>query len=229
MAPIRSILYPTITYPPLPPNLQPETVTESRWHQPWSEPVRFKRGTPAYLQQAYTGDPTPFPVSRNMGWFNWWSEPVRKKPGIGAYLQRADQLQVPVVPPVSSFIPWFAPFSEPVRTKPSIRTGDQPFFSLEPEPPEAMEIPWYSPLSEPVRQKIGLKAWLQQTTAMPPRLLPTPNVTVIMAATETNSDVAEFAINVYTGGSTTIPGQGAQVSIEEIKIPGNSPVSNKGN
>lgn len=164
-----------------------------------------------------------------MGWFNWWSEPVRKKPGLGAHLHQVDSLQVPVVPLVSSFIPWFAPLSEPVRVKPAIRTGDQPFFSLEPEPPEAMEMPWYSWWSEPVRQKIGFKAWLQQTTAYPPRLLPTPNVTVTMAATETDTDVAQFVINAYNGGSTTIPGQGAQVSIEEIPIPGNSPVSNKGN
>lgn len=48
---------------------------------------------------------------------------------------------------------------------------------------------WYANLSEPQRQRIGLKSWLQMTTA----LASTPaTITGVMAATETNADQAEF-------------------------------------
>lgn len=142
----------------IPPSGAPETVTESRWHQPWSEPVRQKPGLRANLQQ-------PFATNAN-----WIIDPSR----------------------------------ETLRG-------------------------WYNWFSEPVRFKRGLPTPLQQSFTGPPRLLPRASVTMTIAATEVNTDVFLGAINVYTGTSTTVPGQGAQVSIEEIPIPGNSKVSNKGN
>lgn len=224
MAPTRRILYQIITYPPLPPNLTPEQVTESRWHQPWSEPVRPKRGIANYLQQSFTSDPVPFPTTKNMGWYNWLADPVRKKPGLGAHLNQFDPYQVPVQPVVSTLIQWFAPLSVPVRIRPGLWAADQQFFFFEPEPPEAMEIEWYAWLSQPVRLKPGLKAPYQQFLAYHPRILPNPNVTVRMAATETNSDIFLAAVNVYSGGGTTAGGSEAKVSVVETG-PGGGPAS----
>lgn len=217
------IFYQQKTQPILPDNLTPETVMESKWHQPWSEPKRFPKGLAPYLQQAFTGDPSPFPTSRNMGWYGWLSEPVRQKPGLLAALQQFDALQAPVVPQVASFIPWYAPFADPVRLKPGLLAANQAFFFYGPEFPEDLDVDWYHPFSEPKRFKPGLRADLQQFFAYHPRILPNPDVTATMAATETNADVFLGAINVYNGGGTT-PGQGAKVSIVEIG-PDNDPVS----
>jgi len=74
---------------------------------------------------------------------------------------------------------------------------------------------WFALLSEPVRQPLGLKADLQETIAHPPRTLPTPDLTVALAATETNSDVAQFDINVYDSSSAATPDPVARVSIVE--------------
>ena len=67
----------------------PEQVTESRWHQPWSEPVRLKPGLGAPLQ--YVTDVNPFPLPGDgityASWHAPLSEPVRLKPGLGAWLQ----------------------------------------------------------------------------------------------------------------------------------------------
>lgn len=222
-------LYQIVTQVVLPPNLTPETVTESRWHQPWSEPVRAKQGLRAHLQQFYTVDTLAFSDKNEPTWYQWLSEPVRFKRGPGAHLQRFEIPFIPTTYDPSKSNPWFSWLSEPVRIRPQLRTGDQAFFFFEPEPPESMEIEWYAWLSEPVRQKRGLKPPYQQFLAYHPRILPNPNVTARMATTELNSDVFLGALYVYTGSTTVIAGQGAQVSIEEIQIPGNSPVSNKGN
>lgn len=162
-------------------------------------------------------------------WLYPWSEPVRPKPGLGARFQQFTSLGTPNIPGTATFLQgWYVPFSEPVRLKRGIPSIEQHYFEFEPEPPEFLDIPWYGRLSEPVRFKPGLRAHLQQALAQPPRILPTPNVTATMAATETDTDVFLGAINVYSGGSANIPGQGANVSLEEVQIP-NDPVSIKGN
>lgn len=166
-------------------------------------------------------------IQQFTSWFQPLSEPVRIKPGIKAHLQQFTTPQTPPQPDPFTFIQgWFQPLSSPVRIKLGVLSGDQPFFFFEPEPPEFMEIPWYAPLSEPVRLPIGLKAPYQQFLAYHPRILPPTNVTVTMAATETNEDVAIFAINVYNAVSpTTSAGTGAKVSVVEIPVPGNDPSS----
>lgn len=187
----------------------------------------------SFTQYQIKAEPPPGALTASpmlTSWFSPLSEPVRVKKGLRANLHPFQAQDTSLNPTSSSFLDgWFSPLSEPVRTKPGIRTGDQSFFSFDPVQLGAMEIPWYAPFSIPVRIKPGLKPALQQFLAQPPRLLPTANVTATMATTELNSDVAQFAINCYTGGGTTVPGQGAQVSIEEIPIPGISKVSNKGN
>jgi len=199
---------------------------ESAWHQPWSEPVRTRIIAVALI--AASGAVVPPPVPPGLYGISWYAplnEPVREKIGLKAYLQKTNALEVPVQPLSSNLIQWFAPLSEPVRLKIGLKVQDQPFFQFEPEPPEAMEIPWYGWLSEPVREKIGLRAWLQQTTAYPPRLLPTPNVTVTMAATETNNDVALFGINVYDSITPSGTGTSANVSIAEVPTENNAAAS----
>ncbi len=187
----------------------------------------------SFIQYQIKAEPPPGAVLASpslTSWFAPLSEPVRLKKGLGVQFDQFYSGDTRLNPtPLTQIQGWFVPLSEPVRTKSGVRTGDQLFFSFDPVQLGSMEVPWYVPFSIPVRVKPSLKPSLQQSLAQPPRLLPPANVTVTMAATETNSDVAQFAINVYTGGGTTIPGQGAQVSIEEIPIPGNSKVSNKGN
>jgi len=46
-----------------------------------------------------------------------------------------------------------------------------------------------------------------------------------MAATETNTDIFLGAINVFSGASPSGQGSGAQVSVVEVPVPGNDPVS----
>lgn len=200
---------------------------ESAWHYPWSEPVRQKIA-PALAIALMASGPTsmpPMPPAVSFSYYNPLSEPVRVKPGLRTALQQFDSLQVPVQPLVSSFIGWFNNLSEPVRVKPRLQAGLNPFFFYEPEFPEAMDMPWYNWLSEPVRLPRGLKAYLQQTTAYHPRILPTPNVTMRMAATEINTDVFLGAINVYDSATPSTSGQGAKVSIVEVPGSGGDPVS----
>lgn len=197
---------------------------ESTWHQPWSEPVRQKIAPALAVALIASGLFAPVLTTQQFvdgiesRWHQPWSEPVRFKKGIPAYLQQTDSLQVPVQPPASKLIQWYAPLTEPVRIKPRLPTPEQPFFYFEPEPPIAMAMPWYGWLSEPVRYPAGLKVWLQRFFEAPPRLLPTPNVTATLAATEINTDVALFGIQVYNPITPVSPATTANVSIHEVKV-----------
>lgn len=196
---------------------QPEEVTESRWHQPWSEPKRFKAGL-LTGDQPFSGFLNPQPVVfETIPWFATLSEPVRFKVGLGSYLQRAftedtaDTLQPRSVPS------WYAPLSEPKRFPKGLEAYLQDYGpvkeTVQPEPNRLIQ--WFTWLSDPVREPIGLKSWLQQTLAYPPRLLPTPDITGTMAATEVNSDVALIGINVYGSGGSGATIASAKVSITE--------------
>ncbi len=58
-----------------------ETVTEDRWHQPWSEPVRVKIKPALAIALIASGlgwDPQP-PIHNIDKWQQPLSEPVRKK------------------------------------------------------------------------------------------------------------------------------------------------------
>jgi len=172
---------------------------ESTWHQPWSEPVRF-----------------------------------RISPRLKVVLS-ASGLFAPVLNPGTQIIQffesrWHYPWSEPVRVRLRLRAGANLFSSL-PSPvvpnPGNQVQGWYQELRNPVWPKKGLGSKLQQTTAHPPRLLPTPNITVIMQAVETNADVADFRFSVHDDlppaadltavnvAITEIVGEDAVVSIKE--------------
>lgn len=137
-----------------PVSTQPERVSEDKWHQPWSEPVRFKRSKQAAIALAASGFVL---VQFDFGeeiladkWFKSLSEPVRVKPNIGAARQPA--FQTIDTRPIVSF-GWYGNLHDPVRFR-SFKTHLQRATTLDTEPFPAGHIPsWYARLSEPVRVK----------------------------------------------------------------------------
>lgn len=123
----------------------PETVTLDKWFMPLSEPVRFRPGMSAWLQQSLAFNPQPF-VS--FSWFEALSEP-------------------------------------PVKHLQGLTPAQQQFTAFHPAPSPFVATGWYVPLSEPPRFKLGLAPPRQQFLAAPSRLLPTPTVFGVLAATET--------------------------------------------
>lgn len=132
-------------------------------------------------------------------------------------------LQAPVVTPAQVNVvrvsAYLQEWRTPVWPKPGMPAYLQPF---RPEfPPKIIPIVlvsnWFSSWTDPVREKPGLKVVYQQTLAYHPRVLPTPNVTVVLNATEINEDVALFGINVYDSSTPSTGVAGAVVSIIEIE------------
>ena len=163
-----------------------------------------------------------------------WSEPVRQKinPVLAVALITSG-LIAPVLNPNTQITQnyesrWHQGWSEPVRIKPALRTGLHPFTNFV----NVISIPdvrlvKFQWLAEPVRQKRGLLPWLQQTITTPPRLLPPANVTMTMAATETNTDTALFDFWVYTAPSPALDLTDVEVSITEIPAADNASASIK--
>jgi hypothetical protein len=139
---LRTALQQTFTIAPTALQLA-EQVTQSRWHQPWSEPRRYldsiaqRRTLVAALQQV---EPlNPFGVTQ--------PESVR----------------------IDKFL---LGLSEPVRVKRALRPAAHPFFTISTAAfitPEAVVIDKYLlGLSEPVRLKPGLRVELQVATIIDP-------------------------------------------------------------
>lgn len=149
----------------------PETVTESRWHQPWSEPsVKTKAGLPAGEQQFLASQPNPI---ISIPWFNWLSEPVRTKLGIAASAQQFLALtEAAPFPESISEDRFHQPWSEPVRQKVGIAATQHPFVAFDPFP--FVSFSWFNPLSEPSRR--ATNAALQSTTAFTPFIASTASV-----------------------------------------------------
>lgn len=137
MSLLRRIIYPVYQAPVLTAAQTPETVTESRWHQPWSEPVRFKRALPvsehpflAYVRVA------PEIITQDK-WYRPWSEPVR----VPARLGTPNQIQQIFTPP--EFVgpdKWWRQLSEPVRFR-TLPPAYHPFFAYYPPPIPSPIIP----------------------------------------------------------------------------------------
>ena len=205
---------------------------ESAWHQGWAEPVRQKITPALAIALAASGlffTPAP-PFDENIfadKWIYPWSEPVWPKRGLQASLQRDFTVDTNTFP-AGVGMGWYAPLGEPKRLKLGLEAGLQRFTSLDftVVPPPALSLQgWYNWFGEPVWPQKGLKSYLQQTIAYHPRLLPNPDVTMVMAATETNNDVALFGINVYNASGTVTSGEGARVSIIEVTPSGTGPTS----
>lgn len=153
---IRQFQYP-VKVDPVP--TSPETVTESRWHQPWSEPVRFRidpRRKVTIDSWLYRLTPaSPFEETPQESKFHFpWSEPVRQKKGLRA---------------------WYHPY-------------DAQDTQWIPEP-DAIFASWYPSLTEPVRLPKGLRARYHPYLAQPDRVLPPADLTMALSAIEVNEDV----------------------------------------
>jgi hypothetical protein len=157
----------------------PVVVAVAQPYSPWSEPRRSGPRQAFYQQSVAHFTTSPVAVS----WLTPWAEPSRAK-------KRPPPLQLTTAAPTPA--PSFAllaPWSEPRRLKPLRITPPQNFHPYVAAPAASNFSQWYANLSEPQRQRVGLKTWLQSTTA----LAATPTtLTATMAATETNSDRAQF-------------------------------------
>lgn len=187
MATMPWIQYPTLQEPVLDTPQRPEQVTESRWHQPWSEPRRFKiDGRLAIALMASGMFFAPQQVGEQIfvdKWINQWREPLRFK---GVFLGMPAGEQAAPFPSPQPFVPfgWFDKLNEPiVKAKLRLTTGAQ--IAGFPSPQPVVSFSWFRPQTElPPKAKIGLSARFQQTLAQPPRVLPTPNITGTMRAIE---------------------------------------------
>ena len=110
-------------------------------------------------------------------------------------------------------------WSEPVRFR-RIHVSKVPYGFQDTDfipKPNALFGSWFPPLSEPVRQRIWLKAPYDPDFFYPPRVLPNPDVTAIMAAAE-DADDASFGVDVFTPSPTPPSQAGASVTIVEVPM-----------
>ena len=126
-------------------------------------------------------------------------------------------------PPAVLFVPsfgWRQVLSEPVRKSVIATALIAPCFAYVTFIPEPItQDKWFHAWENPVWSKPGLKVSLQQFTALPSRYLPTPNITMVMAATEVDTDSALFGLQVYDSSTPSTGVAGASVSIVEIQSP----------
>lgn len=162
---IRRIIYPAYQAP-VP--IVTETITEDKWHQAWSEPVRIKRGLLAGQQQTLT-IPPPEKITEDK-WHFAWSEPVRQKRDPRAAIALIasgvvlNPLPYPALEPT-----WHFPWSEPVRLRRGLSASQQ-LPSAIPAPERITEDKWHQAWSEPVRLRRGLLASQQQAAIVIPRI-----------------------------------------------------------
>lgn len=129
-----------------------EPVTESRWHAPWSEPVRSRIAPQLAVALIASGlayvEAAPFAerVTEDR-WHQAWSEPVRTR-----WLPPAEQQPLAFQPGPADPYGWYAPLSEPVRIRAALPTPEQHVFEFEPAP--FVSFGWWAPLAEPVRTRL---------------------------------------------------------------------------
>jgi hypothetical protein len=168
-----------------------------------------------YQQIAQPTEVLPNAVVPALAWFLPLSTPVLRKDSLPPNRDFFAINLLPIQLP-ATLGNWYEPFRNPVRLKPGLLPALQEYNAQTFDyilPP--VDIRWYAPLPEPVRLKPGLATSLQQFLTWEPRLLPNPQVTGTMAATEINADAALFGVYVYNPTSTTSL-QGARVSITII-------------
>lgn len=124
----------------------PETVTESRWHQPWSEPVRVPPRDAWFQPATPSLNPTV-----SFTYYNWLTEPVRTAPRDAWYQPDTFGRAAPFPEEVSEDR-WHQPWSEPVRV-PLRDAWFQDRFQVQaaPFPETVTESRWHQAWSEPVR------------------------------------------------------------------------------
>lgn len=177
------LIYPSLQGPVLTESQRPETVTEARWHQPWSLPAgrlgarRAAAFAVALIASGQTFDPAPLP---NTGetidqWGYAWSEPVRTPRRLAAAANPQHGF-VQAAPFEEAIEPgkWFAPLSEPVRLdfRTRLRTAAQPAATIDPaaltRPESVTEDRWHQPWSEPQRDLAARRNLLTLQVASQP-------------------------------------------------------------
>ena len=194
----------------------PPPVTAGQWIYAWSEPVRSKRGLSVTLQQTLAWQfVAPVAPSTDVVVPTTWSGPPDRN-----LLLQYQRSTAPVTVPSAEIITvdkWFKSWQEPVRIRRGLRASEQQAYTAAPYFPNFIRtINWYQPYSEPVRQKKGLWAWLQQFFDTDHKPISSP-VTLVMNATEVNSDTAIFAINVFTQPPVPPAPFSVRVSITEVQ------------
>lgn len=160
--------------------VEAEAITESRWHQPWSEPVRY--AIAPLLAIALIASGPVFPVQQqgeeitSDKWFAWLSEPVREKPGLRASLQQSFTIDPVAFTLPESAIPidrWLIALAEPIRLdlRINLRASLQQAATIDPyaltQAESVTEDRWHQPWSEPVvKAKIGLISAAQEDLAI---------------------------------------------------------------
>jgi hypothetical protein len=127
--------------------------------------------------------------------------------------------QVPpgAFPPIPGFeSAWHEPWSLPTPPLRGLQSYLQSAFTIDPFVPSEFKFGFFNWWSEPVRERLGLRVVYQLDYTSPPRPLPTPDVTVVISATEINNDVALFGVNVYDSPGPTPGNAGAAVTIIEV-------------
>jgi len=127
----------------------PETVTEDRWHEPWSDPVRVKPGLGPQLAQP---EPySPLETAREFRWFQPLSEPTRRLTNVA--LQSTTAF-TPVVTTQVNADSWFIAWLDPTRRR---WDGASQQFIAQSESQQFPEIvsedKWHQAWSEPVRTR----------------------------------------------------------------------------
>src|SRR6266436_2437304 len=149
-----------------PVSTKPETVTESRWHQPWSEPLRPKIAGRLAIALMASGlfapvlDPDTQITQKFPKWYQPLSEPVRIKPALAVALQRAPTFYTGAAPFPETVTEsrWHQPWSEPVRTKPGLGAASQQAVAFYPFPFPAITLNtgWLGNLSDAIRRKVDV-------------------------------------------------------------------------
>lgn len=149
----------------------PESITEDRWHRPWSEPVRFKRIHASQQSSDVLGRAGPFPEAvPEDRWHQPFSEPVRFKPRLVTAAQQAAWfVGFSPFPETITESRWHQPWSEPKRYKPALHAALNPAqFQAHsaPYPESITEDRWHQPWSEPKRYPRQLIASAQMFFTM---------------------------------------------------------------
>lgn len=157
---------------------QPETVTEDRWHQPWSE--RLRRNTlPTSQQQVLAFVDWTIAADRPT-WFAALSEPKRFR----AALLVADQpcYQAEPEPEELDLTAWLAPFGEPKRFPRALAAPLQLAFAIDPyaltQPEVTTESRWHQPWSERLLRR-DLATAQQQALAFQGDIFVAPETTSV--------------------------------------------------
>ena len=155
----------------------PETVTESRWHQPFSEPQHLKAKAQRPELRTVLHQTSAF-VDWNIGadkeatWHQPFSEPKRFP---RRTLPGANQFFAFQPTPIID-ISWQVPFSEPRRFPRGLAAYEHQSYAAEPEPEDLDFLEWWKPFDEPRRFPKGLRRDLMPSYTTSAQSFTTPYV-----------------------------------------------------